>query len=53
MAFTTKKIFAGESKTKILTVGINPSKDEFPNDSFARFPAWKSFSHFTFRAAVS
>ena len=32
------------SGLKILTVGINPSKDEFPNDSFERFSAWKNLS---------
>ena len=31
-----------QSKLKILTVGINPSGGEFPNDSFERFPAWEN-----------
>ena len=33
-----------KSKLKILTVGLNPSKGEFPNDSFSRFPAWENIS---------
>jgi hypothetical protein len=30
------------SKTRIVTVGLNPSKKEFPSDPFQRFPAFKS-----------
>lgn len=33
-----------KSELKILTVGLNPSLAEFPNDSFSRFPAWKDIS---------
>lgn len=33
-----------KSTIKILTVGINPSEDEFPNNTFRRFPAWNELS---------
>lgn len=33
-----------KSSIKILTVGINPSEDEFPNHTFRRFPAWNELS---------
>ena len=32
------------SPLRILTVGINPSEDEFPNNTFRRFPAWNELS---------
>lgn len=33
-----------KSSLKILTVGINPSDREFPNDTFSRFPAWNNLT---------
>ena len=32
------------SPLRILTVGINPSDSEFPNNTFERFPAWNELS---------
>ena len=32
------------SPLRILTVGINPSEDEYPNNTFRRFPAWNELS---------
>ena len=32
------------SPLRILTVGINPSEDEFTNNTFRRFPAWNELS---------
>ena len=32
------------SPLRILTVGINPSEYEFPNNTFRRFPAWNELS---------